>query len=364
MSPPIGKGNHKVIRPLLLAAAIAALSAPALAQPAAHDAYLRSTPETVLRGSISATRAPVLRITSGQTVRIDTVSHGGLTDDPVAYFAQAGISADEVLQDVKDIAAASSGGGWRGHVLTGPIYVEGAEPGDMLEIRVIDLEHRVPYGVNSPGTGGVVPGLLSQQVQKILKFDLERKVALFSDEIEVPLGPFLGIMAVAPDPEIGQVGSRAPGIFGGNMDLKRLVVGSTLYLPVFNPGALFYTGDAHAAQGDGEVSGNAIEASLTGTLQFIVHKGKGADMPAPFAEDAENYYVMGLDEDLDNALRKSVENTVAFLQSHAGLSTADAYSISSIAVDFAVAEAVDGVLIIYGTVPKKLFLRSIPYWSE
>ncbi|MGQ3017036.1 acetamidase/formamidase family protein [Phenylobacterium sp.] len=353
-----------MIRHALAVAALTALAGPALAQPAAHDAYLRSTPETVLRGSISATRAPVLRIASGQTVRIDTVSHGGLTDDPVAYFAQAGITADEVLQDVKDIAAASTGEGWRGHVLTGPIYVEGAEPGDMLEIRVVDLEHRVPYGVNSPGTGGVVPGLLTEQVQKILKFDLERKVALFSPDIEVPLGPFLGIMAVAPDPAIGTVGSRAPGIFGGNMDLKRLVVGSTLYLPVFNPGALFYTGDAHAAQGDGEVSGNAIEASLTGTLQFIVHKGKGASMPAPFAEDAENYYVMGLDEDLDNAMRKSVENTVAFLQEHAGIPKADAYSISSIAVDFAVAEAVDGVEIIYGTVPKKLFLKTAPYWTE
>ncbi|MDP1873377.1 acetamidase/formamidase family protein [Phenylobacterium sp.] len=353
-----------MIRHVSVAAALMALCGPAMAQPAAHDAYLRSTPETVLRGSISATRTPVLRITSGQTVRIDTVSHGGLTSDPVAYFAQAGITADEILQDVKDIAAASTGEGWRGHVLTGPIYVEGAEPGDMLEIRVVDLENRVPYGVNSPGTGGVVPGLLTEQVQKILKFDLERQVALFSPEIEVPLIPFLGIMAVAPDPAIGVVGSRAPGIFGGNMDLKRLTVGSTLYLPVFNPGALFYTGDAHAAQGDGEVSGNAIEASLTGTLQFIVHKGKGADMPAPFAEDAANYYVMGLDEDLDDAMRKSVENTVAFLEAHAGISKADAYSISSIAVDFAVAEAVDGVEIIYGTVPKKLFLKPAPYWTE
>ena len=358
-----------MIRNAILSVALAALAGPTLAQEpiplrATPDAHLRSTPETVLRGSISATRAPVLRITSGQTVRIDTVSHGGMSDDPVAYFAQAGISADEVLQDVKDIAAASSGPGWRGHVLTGPIYVEGAEPGDMLEIRVVALENRVPYGVNSPGTGGAAPGLLTEQVQKILKFDLERQVALFSPEIEVPLVPFLGIMAVAPDPAIGTVPSRSPGIFGGNMDLKRLTTGSTLYLPVLNPGALFYAGDAHAAQGDGEVSGNAIEASLTGTLQFILHKGKGAGMPAPFAEDAENFYIMGLDEDLDNAMRKSVENTVAFLQSHAGLTAADGYSIASIAVDFAVAEAVNGVEVIYGVVPKKLFLKTEPYWTQ
>ena len=358
-----------MIRYAILTVALAALAGPALAQEpiplrATPDAHLRSTPETVLRGSISATRSPVLNITSGQTVRIDTVSHSGMTDDPVAYFAQAGIPADEVLQDVKDIAAASTGAGWRGHALTGPIYVEGAEPGDMLEIRVIKLEHRVPYGVNSPGTGGVVEGLLKEQVQKIIKLDLERNVALFSPEIEIPLAPFMGIMAVAPDPVIGSVGSRAPGIFGGNMDLNRLLVGSTLYLPVFNPGALFYTGDSHAVQGDGEVSGNALEASLTATLQFIVHKGKGAAMPAPFAEDAENFYVMGLDEDLDNAMRKSVENTVAFLGSHAGLSTADAYSLSSLAVDFAVAEAVDGVEIIYGTVPKSLFLKTEPYWTQ
>ncbi|WP_333586133.1 acetamidase/formamidase family protein [Phenylobacterium sp.] len=358
-----------MIRTLCLLATAAAIALPAAAQDltplrAAPDHMLRSTPQTVLRGSISATRAPVLRVQSGQTVRIDTVSHGGMTDDPVAYFAQAGIPADEVLQDVIDIAAASTGAGWRGHALTGPIYVDGAEPGDMLEVRVVALEHRVPYGVNSPGTGGVVPGLLKEQVQKIIKLDLDRNVALFSPEIEIPLAPFMGIMAVAPDPAIGQVGSRAPGIFGGNMDLNRLLVGSTLYLPVFNPGALFYTGDSHAVQGDGEVSGNALEASLTATLQFIVHKGKGADMPAPFAEDADNYYVMGLDEDLDNALRKSVENTVAFLEARKGLSTADGYSLSSLAVNFAVAEAVDGVLLIYGTVPKSLFKTRAPYWTD
>lgn len=356
-------------RILLLSAALAALACPAAAQELVPlrptpDVQLRSTPETVLRGSISATRTPVLTITSGQTVRIDTVSHGGMNDDPVAYFAKAGIPADEVLQDVKDIAAASTGAGWRGHVLTGPIYVEGAEPGDMLEIRVVSLEHRVPYGVNSPGTGGVAEGLLKEQVQKIIKLDLERNVALFSPEIEVPLAPFMGIMAVAPDPAIGQVGSRSPGIFGGNLDLNVLQVGSTLYLPVMNPGALFYTGDSHAVQGDGEVSGNALEASLTATLQFVVHKGKGAEMPAPFAEDAENFYVMGLDEDLDVAMRKSVENTVAFLENHAGLSTADAYSLSSLAVDFAVAQAVDGVEMIYGTVPKSLFKATSPYWAD
>jgi acetamidase/formamidase len=151
--------------------------------------------------------------------------------------------------------------------LTGPIYIDGAEPGDLLEVRVLRIEHRVPYGVNFSGKGvGVLPELLPGPAPKIIKFDLDRKVALFSDDIELPLGPFMGIMAVAPPERLGVVSSRPPSHWGGNLDFERLVAGSTLYLPVFNKGAQFYTGDAHAAQGDGEVNGTAIEASQTPTI--------------------------------------------------------------------------------------------------
>lgn len=327
------------------------------------DHTVKSTIETVVRGYIATDTPVVLKIKSGDIVRIDTISHGGITEDPVATFGAAGIPKNQVLPDVIDVARVTKERGWSGHVLTGPLYVEGAEPGDMLEVRTLKIDIRVPYGVNSTGpTQGVVPGLVKQPTSKIIKFDLARNVALFSDEIEVPLGPFMGIMAVAPPPDLKRVPSRPPGVFGGNMDVKRFTEGSTVYLPVFNPGALFVTGDAHAAQGDGEVDGTAIEASLTPTMQFVLHKGAGASMKWPRGEDAQFYYTMGMDVDLDTAMKEAVIETVKFLEAR-GLSTADAYALASIGIDFIVGEAVDGVLLIYAAIPKSLFKTKTPYWT-
>jgi acetamidase/formamidase len=325
------------------------------------DATLRSTPETVVWGYIRADRAPVLRIQSGQTVRIDTVTHQGLNtkDDPVAYFGAAGIAPVDVLEDAKKIYRAIKREEGAGpHILTGPVFIDGAEPGDMLEIRVLDVEIRVPYGINSTGPGwGAVPDLLQQTAAKVIKLDLARKVALFSANVEVPLAPFMGIVAVAPPPEVGCVSTKPPGAFGGNIDFKHLTAGSILYLPVFNEGALFYTGDGHAVQGDGEVDGTAIEISLTPTLQFVVHKGAGRDMKWPRAEDATHYYSMGMDADLAQALQNAIRETVGFLQHRAALSAAEAYALCSLAVDFRIGEAVNNVLMVYGAIPKKLFKK-------
>ena len=325
------------------------------------DAVLPSTPKTIVRGYIASDTPPVLRIKSGQSVKIDTISHGGVTDDPVAFFAQGGIPANQVLKDVIDIAKQSKEKGWSGHVLTGPIYIEGEARGDMLEVRILKVDIRVPYGVNNPGPAGAAPNMIPERTSKIIKFDLARNVALFSKDVELLLSPFMGIMAVAPPPEVKRVGSRAPGIFGGNLDFKKLTAGATLYLPVFNDGALFVTGDSHAGQGDGEVDGNAIEASMAPTLQLIVHKGLGKSMAAPRAEDAENFYALGLDPDLDAALTKSIKETVDFLGTK-GMSPSDAYSLASIGVDYSIAEAVDETLVIYGKIPKSLFKTKTPYW--
>ena len=131
---------------------------------------------------------------------------------------------------------------------------------------------------------------------------------------------------------------------------------------MYQAGALFYTGDSHAAQGDGEINGTAIEASLTPVLQFVVHKGVGRTMKWPRAEDADNYYVMGMDVDLDVAMKEAAQETIVFLQQEKGLSPADAYSLASIAVNYAVAEAVDHVLMVYGAIPKKLFRTNREYW--
>src|SRR5258708_7369215 len=146
-------------------------------------------------------------------------------------------------------------------------------------------------------------------------------------------------------------------LFRSNMDFNRLTVGARLYLPVHQRGALFYTGDSHAVQGDGEINGTAIEASLTPVLQFVVHKGAGGAMKWPRAEDADNYYVMGMDVDLDAALKEAALETIAFLQREKGLSPADAYSLASIAVHYTVGEAVDQVQLVYGAIPKKIFTR-------
>jgi acetamidase/formamidase len=335
---------------------------PAAAAEFKPDAVLPSTPKTVVRGYIASDTPPVLHIKSGQSVKIDTISHGGLTEDPVAFAAAAGIPANQVLKDAIDIGRLSKEKGWGGHVLTGPVFVDGAHPGDMLEVRILKIDIRAPFAVNNPGNGGVAPDILNARGSKVIKFDLARNVALFSKDIEIPLAPFMGIMAVAPPPEIKRVSSGPPGAFGGNMDFKRLTAGATLYLPVFNEGALFVTGDSHGGQGDGEVDGNAMEASMAPTLQFIVHPGMGKAMTYPRAEDAQNFYILGMDPDLDLALKKAVKETVIFLQGR-GLSASDAYSLASVGVDFAVSEAVDRNLVIYGKIPKAIFKTKQEYWA-
>ena len=350
------------MRTQLALLALAAGAAGCTSMQQAAETHVRSTPETVAWGELPEGRAPVARVQPGQTVSIDTVSHQGIINnmDPVKFFGAAGIAPQDVLADARDIYARGRKGAGV-HVLTGPIYVEGAEPGDMLEVRIVDLKFRVPYGVNNSGKGsGVLPDVHAQPYPKIIKLDLQRRVALFAPGIEIPLVPFMGIMTVMPPDPLAN--TRPPGIYGGNMDFNRLTVGASLYLPVHQAGALFYTGDSHAVQGDGEINGTAIESSLTPVLQFIVHKGVGRSMKWPRAEDAENYYVMGMDADLDVALKEAALETLAFLQKERGLSAADAYSLASIGVNYIVAEAVDGVLMVYGAIPKKIFSSNREFW--
>ena len=354
---------------LLVGAASMAL--PAIAQQKAPTGEVRipSRPETVIRGHIPANLPPIMRVKPGQTVTIDTLSHQGLNtgDDPIAFFARGGVKSEDVLKDAVDVyGRVKPPPGMGTHVLTGPVYIEGAEPGDMLEVRVIDVRFRVPYGVNFSSKGvGVLPELLSEPVYRIIRLDPERKVALLTPEIEVPLAPFMGIMAVAPPPDVKTVSSRPPGAFGGNLDLKQLTAGSTVYLPVYNAGALFFTGDAHAAQGDGEVDGTAIETSLTPVLQFFVHKAKGRTLKWPRAETPTHYISMGIDKDLNLALKHAVQETVDFLMQEKKVDAPTAYAIASIAVDFRVAEAVNLNQMVYGMIPKNLFVKDkAAYWHK
>jgi acetamidase/formamidase len=268
-----------------------------------------------------------------------------------------------VLQDAIDVYAAKQPEpGFSAHVLTGPVYVEGADPGDVLEIRILDSQARVPYGVNKTGPGsGVLPDLLKKPSTKVIKLDLKKMLAAVTDDVHVPIDCFQGIMCTAPAPELGKVSSRPPGPFGGNMDLRDLTAGCTLYLPVFNEGALFSTGDGHTAQGDGEVDGTAIETSLTSTFQFFVHKGVNA--PWPMAESRTHFISMGIDVDLDTALAISLQQAVNFLQTKMGLSDADAYTLCSVAVDFEIAEAVNATKVVHGKIPKGVFKNVPRYWA-
>ncbi|MGH7930265.1 MAG: acetamidase/formamidase family protein [Candidatus Binatia bacterium] len=330
----------------------------------APDAKLYSTPETVLWGYIAANLPPALTIKSGQTVEIEALSHQGLTTnkDPEKFFEGYGITAGEVLPDAKAVFAhVQRPKGASVHILTGPIYVEGAEQGDVLEVRVLDIKFRVPYGVNNTGPGkGVLPQLLKEPAAKLIRIDLERRVALFSEEIEIPLNPFMGIMAVSPPTSLGMVSSTPPGAWGGNIDLKFTGIGSSLYLPVFNKGAQFFTGDGHAVQGDGEVDGGAIEISLKPTLQFVLHKGK--HIKSPRVETATDYLTTGLDVDLNVATRLALQEAVDFLQTEKGMTTADAYALASLAIDLGIGEAVDIVNLVYAKVPKNVFRSNPTYW--
>ena len=338
----------------------------AMSKPITSDASLKSTPDTVLWGYIAANLPPALTIKSGQTVEIEALSHQGLTtsNNPEKFFAAYGISNHEVLPDAKAVySEVKRPKGASVHILTGPIYIDGAEPGDTLEVRVHDIKFRVPYGVNNTGPGkGVLPTLLKEPAAKLIRVDLERRVALFSDEIEIPLNPFMGIMAVSPPTSLGMVSSTPPGAWGGNIDLKFTGIGSSLFLPVFNKGGQFFTGDGHAVQGDGEVDGGAIEISLKPTLQFIVHKGKTIRQPR--VETATDYLTTGLDVDLNVAMRIALQEAVDFLQQEKGMSAADAYALSSLAVDLGIGEAVDIVNLVYAKIPKQIFKSNPEFWYK
>ncbi len=330
------------------------------------DAVLSSTPETVLWGYIAANLPPALTIKSGQIVEIEALSHQGLTTskDPEKFFAAYGIPGNEVLADAKTIfAEVKRPKGASVHILTGPVYIEEAAPGDVLEVRVLDIKFRVPYGVNHTGPGkGVLPKLLSEPAAKLVRLDLERQIALFSDEIQIPLNPFMGIMAVSPPTSLGMVSSTPPGAWGGNIDLKFTGIGSSLFLPIFNKGGQFFTGDGHAVQGDGEVDGGAIEISLQPTLQFIVHKDKTIKQPR--VETATDYLTTGLSQDLNEATRIALEEAIDFLATEKGLSAADAYALSSLAVDLGIGEAVDIVNLVYAKIPKHVFKSNPKFWYQ
>src|SRR4030088_2510741 len=320
-------------------------------QPTAKPQYsLKPTPKTIAWGYYDATTPPVLRVKSGDTVEIQTL----ITSSP-KRLEGAGLPADQVEQSLRDIYDQVKDKGPGGHILTGPIYIENAQPGDVLEVRILKIRLAIPYAYNAFGAGrGYIPDDFPYSKMKIIPLDETRMIARFAPGIDIPLHPFFGSMGNAPPESAGRFNSAPPWIMGGNMDNKDLVAGTTLYLPVHAPGALFEVGDGHAGQGDGEVDITAIETSLIGTFQFIVRKD--VHLKWPRAATPTHYITMGLNDDLNACATLAVREMIDFLVTEKHLSRDDAYMLSSVAADLHITELVDGNKGVHMMIPKSIFV--------
>jgi acetamidase/formamidase len=310
---------------------------------------LNAAPNTVAWGNYDATKPAVLRIHSGDTVVFRTL----LTNSPTG-LEKAGVKPADVEQALRDVFAQVTDKGPGGHILTGPVYIEGAEPGDTLEIRIRKIELAIPYAYNGFRYGaGILTDDFPYARIKIIPLDKKRMVADFTPGVEIPLHPFFGSMGVAPPADFGRYDSTPPTINGGNMDNKELVAGTTLFLPVWNKGALFEIGDGHAGQGNGEVDVTAMETSLIGTLEFVVRKDLHIHYPR--AETPTHFIAMGFDDDLSIAAHKAVREMVDFLVAEKHLSRDDAYMLTSVAGDVDVTEVVDRNNGAHVMMPKGIF---------
>jgi acetamidase/formamidase len=320
---------------------------------------LEATPATVAYGYYWADAPPVLRIDSGDMIDVDTL----LTNTPTG-LAKAGVPDDQIQASLKAIVSQVTGDrrGPGGHILTGPVYVEGAEPGDVLEVKILSIELPLDYGYN--GCSGYLPENCESGVPvKIIPLDRKKMTAEFLPGIVIPLKPFYGSLGIAPEPEMGRLSSNPPGRHAGNLDNRELVAGSTLYIPVFARGALFEIGDGHVAQGDGEVDQTAIETSLRGRLQLTVRKDMKLKWPR--AETATDYISMATDPDLVIATKTAIQEMIDFVISEKKLTRHQAYQLVSIAGNVAITQLVDKPNVgVHVKLPKSIFVgngaRTVP----
>jgi len=319
----------------------------AFQNPKQHELPLAAS--NVHWGHYSGDLEPVLRIKSGDRVRVETLLARGLE-----RLYLAGADPSEIPQRLKDVEASVTDRGPGAHPLTGPIHIEGAEPGDVVEIRMLDFEFLHPFGLSYflPGSG-TLPEDFPYANLRLTHLDLGSLTASFTPDITLPLAPFFGSIGVAPSPLLGRINSNPPDHHGGNLDNKELTAGSTLYLPVHVPGALVSFGDAHGIQGDGEVALTALEVSVSGMVEIILHKDR--TLVRPRAETPTHYISMGLHPDLDEAARMATREMISFLVEEHGLTRDDAYILVSLAVDLAVTQLVDGTKGIHAKLPKAIF---------
>ncbi len=290
-----------------------------------------ATPETVHWGYFDARREPVLTIDSGDEVTLHTLNGEpwDLPPDESLILPEH----REVLEKTK-----KSGGV---HQMTGPVYVRGAEPGDVLQVDILEAVPRQDWGYCSVlPLLGTLPMEFTDYETIHIRVDRERMMAVLPWGPEIELDPFFGIMGVAPPREWGRQSSTVPWAFGGNMDNKELRPGTTLYLPIFNEGALFSAGDGHGVQGDGEVCITALETSLTGRFRLTVRKD--LKLTQPFAESETHLISIGMEQDLDDAAKDAVREMVRAICERTSMNRNQAYMLCSLAGDLRVTQLVDG----------------------
>jgi len=313
------------------------------------DHILKATPETVQWGRFAAATPPVLTVASGDRVVIETFT------GPPGLLPPEG-QGMSVAPALLEIHAAKLPMRF-GHLLTGPVAVAGAEPGDMLEVRIEKVELGADWGFNAlvPFEGTLPGDFILPELDLIhIPIDRAAKTCKLPFGPELKLAPFFGVMGVAPPPVYGELSSREPRLHGGNLDNKDLGAGSTLFLPVWTEGANFLCGDGHGVQGHGEVCITALETALTGTFTFVLHKKPGAEplLTLPRGETPTHYMTMGFSDDLDEAMRIALREMIALITSRTHLTRENAYRLCSLAADFHVTQTVNGEKGVHGLLPK------------
>jgi acetamidase/formamidase len=338
--------------------------------------HVAADPKTLLWGRLPcAVTGPVASVAPGEEFTVDTLSHEGALEDqgrdPVAFFGRYGIAPEAVLPDLRAaVPVVPHDPGRDGpHFVTGPVHVDGAAPGDLLQIDIVKLERRTDYGVVTnrhakdvfaPEPAQRPASVAAAPVTSTFCRVVDGLAVVEGDmRLRVPVAPFLGIVGIAV-PETMPPHSGPPGRHGGNIDLRRLITGTSLYLPVLVPGALLFIGDPHFVQGNGEVASTALEAPLCATLRVWLHPGAGSMAPAPLARTVESWIVCGLDRDLGRAVRAATASASDLLAA-AGVAASDRLAWLSIAGEVEVTQVVDGVLGAHIVLPRTPGLDLVPF---
>jgi acetamidase/formamidase len=336
------------MRRLSASAFLLFFSAAAFSQSAPQ--FLPASPSTVAWGYYSAKAKPALTVHSGDTVRMQTLSTCGSNERMISE----GVDPKDIPAYNAEIYKQVTDKGPGGHILTGPVAIAEAEPGDVLEVQILKIAIDVPFACNGFGAGrGFLPNDYPYSRRKIIPLDRDKMIAHFAPGIEIPLHPFFGSMGVAPPESAGRYDSAPPWMHAGNMDNKELVAGTTLFIPVQAKGALFEAGDGHAGQGNGEVDITAMETFLTGTFRFIVHKDQ--HLLWPRAETPTSYISMGFSPDLKEAATLAVREMINFLVNEKHMTRDEAYMLTSVAVDVDITQLVDGNVGVHAICPKAIF---------